>query len=259
MNWSHCSRAGLALVVLLAALAAPAVATTVSPSSPTDTADVGGQVDVTYELTNLYANTSSDWTLRVTTELRDPTWTVATYDNQGNKIGNNRTLTTSNFTQPIEGATTRVVVRLQGTVLRPSNFSYAPAQSLTLADFDRVQGNAVTDVALETTRPETSDSRAARLAIENASAAIDDARDAGASVSGAASTLENAIDAYEGENFDNAVSLAEDAEDRAASARESSEQRDTLLLVAAGLVGLLLVGGLVYWYLNRGDDYDELG
>lgn len=246
-------------MVLLAAVAAPAVATTVTESSPTESATVESQVDVTYTLTDLYENTSDDWTLRGETELAEPTWTIATYDNQGNQIGDNRTVTQANFTQAVEGSTTEVVVRLQGTVERPANFSYEPAHSLVLADFDRVQGNAVTDIENDTTRPETEDSRAARNAIENASAAIDAARNGGASVGGAEDDLASAKEAYDGENFGLAQDLAGDAEDAANSAAQSSEQQDTLLLAGAAVVAIIVLAGGVYWYLNRGEEYDELG
>ncbi|MFB6120449.1 MAG: hypothetical protein ABEJ68_04960 [Halobacteriaceae archaeon] len=246
-------------MVLLAVVATPAVATTVTESPAADTVDVGSEVDVTYTLTDLYSATSDNWTLRVSTELAQPTWTIATYDNQGNQIGDNRTVTESNFTQAIGGSTTKVVIRLQGTVERPANFTYQPAQNVTLATFDRVQGNAVTDIKTDTARPETTDSRQARNAIENASDAIENASDAGAGVSGAKETLQSAIDAYNGENFDNAATLAEEAETKAQNAKQSTEQQNTLLLVGAGIVVLLLLAGGVYWYLNRGEEYDELG
>jgi hypothetical protein len=258
MNLNRCSKAALALVVLLAAVAAPAVATTVDDSAPVESAEVGSEVTVSYTLNDLYENATS-YTLRGETGLTDPTWIVATYDNQGNKLGDNRTVDTANFTQAIDGEVDEVVVRLTGTVPDLANYTYDPAQQVTLAEFVRVQGNADTVISADTTRFYTADSQAAREAIQNASTAIEDAKDAGASVSGAEDTLSNAISAFDAENFQNALDLAEEAESKATSSKQSSQTQSTLLMAGAGVVVLLLVGGGIYWYRSNQDDYDELG
>jgi len=261
MSWSRCSKVGLALLVLLATVAVPAVATDVAPSATVDRAEVGSDVEVTYELTNLFNDTNTDWTLNASTDLEEPTWTIARYDPQGNTVGDTQQATTATTTANVTSEVSRIEVTVQGTVAEASafNFTFEPAQNTTVAAFERVQGNAVTDIHTDLAMPYTTDSIAARQALENATAAIEAARNAGAGVGEAEETFESARVAYDGENFDNAITLAERAQSEAESAEQSSEQQDTLLLVGAGVVVLLLLGGLVYWYLQQRDTYDELG
>jgi len=261
MSWSHYSKVGLALVVLLAAVATPAAAVSVSESTDAETVTVGEQVDVTYTLTDLYDEVDGNWTLQGTTDLAEPTWTVAVYDNQGNRIGENKTVAESNFTQSIGGSTTEVLVRVRGTVERPGEFSYESPQQTTLAAFEQQVGNSVTNISTDTARPETNGSSAARSAIESAASTVDEANGLDADVTEAESDLDSAIDAYDGENFDNAQTLAERAEEKAQSAIDDEESggSNTMLYVGIAAVVLLLLLGGGYWYLSGDEEYDELG
>ena len=261
MSWSHYSKVGVALVVLLAAVATPAAAVSVSQSSDAGSVTVGEEVDVIYTLDDLYDEVDGNWTLQGTTDLAEPTWTVAIYDNQGNRIGENKTVAAGNFSQTISGSTTEVVVRIRGTVERPGEFSYDSPQQTTLAAFEQQVGNSVTNISTDTARPETNDSSDARVAIDAANETVAEANEAGADVADAESDLDSAIDAYDGENFDNAQTLAERAEEKAQDALDEQESggSNTMLYIGIAAVVLLLVVGGGYWYLNRGDDYDELG
>ena len=105
----------------------------------------------------------------------------------------------------------------------------------------------------------TEDSQAAREAIDDAQDAVNTASANGANTDEAEGLIGNAISAYDNGNFENAQSLAEQAENRASSAQQSTQQTNTLLMVGGGIVALVIVGGLVYWYLQQRDTYDKLG
>ena len=259
MNWNRYSKIAIALVVLLGA-AAPVAAVSVSGGDVPETVQVGQTQDVTYTVSDLYTSYDT-WTLKGQTDLEQVTWTVTTYDVGGAQIDQTQ-YNAQNFSHPIAKSddVAEVRVRLQGTTPEWSNWSFDPAQSLVLARFSETQqGGASSTIATDEARPYTEDSQNARQAIESATAAIDAASSSGADPEEAQGLIDNAVSAYDNGNFENAQSLAEQAQTRAEGAQQSTEQTNLLLMVGGVVIALLIVAGIVYWYLNQRDTYDKLG
>lgn len=260
MNWSHSSRVAAAFLAVAFVAAAPALAVSVSADGVPGEAEVDSTVSANYETTDLYTEYDA-WVLQGTTELTNATWTVQLYDQTGARIGR-ETYTGSSFQQPISAAddVNRVAVTVEGTVPPVENFSYEPAQSVTVSKLSQGQDGGSSDV-LESwsTRPYTSSSKDARTAIEDAETAIDDASATGADTTEAEELLDSAVSAYNGGNFDNAVQLANKSAEEASAAAASKQQTSLLIKAGAGVVGLLVVVGGVYWYLNSRETYDKLG
>lgn len=261
MNSNRSSRAfvlGVAVVALLVVAVAPAAAAvpSVDGSAP-DSKQVGTTVDRTYTLTNLF-DEYNEWTLSGETDLSQVTWTVTVFDNAGQQIAqetyNNGTFDHS--LQSTSGAV-RMEVRLEATVpeVPGSMWSYDPPQQYTVAAFAQTQeGGASTTLTSYATRPYTETSEEARTQIKQAQGTIDDAGD----VSDAQASLDNAISAYQNENFDLAVELANEAESKAESAMQSSQTTQLIIYAVVGLVVLALVAGGVVYYLRNRETQDKL-
>jgi hypothetical protein len=261
MNSSRCSKLAAALVVLLLVATVPAAAVSISGDAP-DSAEVGEQQTTTFTLTDPFED-YEEWTLQATTELQDVTWRVTTFDNAGNQVAQ-ETMTGQEMSYHLQASNgaVRVEVKLVGTTPATSTFdwSFDPPQQFTYAEFVETQeGGASNTLTTYETRPYTSASQEARTAISDAQDAIEDAKDAGAGVSEAESDLEDAIEFYNGGNFDQATSNAEDAQAAAESAASSAQQTDLLIKVGAGVVVVLALLGGVYWYLQQQDSHDKLG
>ncbi|GGL27413.1 hypothetical protein GCM10009037_08740 [Halarchaeum grantii] len=260
MNSSRYSSLALAALLALSVLAVPAGAVSVDGTAP-PSAQVGSQQTATYTFTDLYEEYDT-WTLRGSTELTQVTWTVTLYDQTGAKIAQHSP-TGQSFEQQVQASedVNKVTVRVEGTVPAVEEYSYEPAQQLTVAEFTQAQqgGSASMIGEAHTTRPYTESSQEARTAIEDAQSAIESAQSAGASVSEATSLVENAISAYNAGNFENAISLASQAEQQAESAASSAQTQRWLFIGAGVVVALLVIGGGVWWYLRQRDTYDRLG
>ncbi len=260
MNWSRYSNVALALLVLSVVAVAPVAAVSVSANDVPDSAQVGQTQDVSYTITDLYTNYDS-WTLQGQTGLEQVTWTVTTYDVGGAQLDQAQ-YNSQNFSHSIAKSdqVAEVQVRLQGTTPQVANWSYDPAQTATLAQFSESQeGGASNTLQTYSVRPYTQDSQSARDAIDSASQTIDSASASGANTGEAEDLLGNAISAYDNGNFDNAQSLATQAENKANSAQQSTQQTNTLLMVGGGIVVVLVLVGVGYWYLQQRDTYDKLG
>jgi hypothetical protein len=260
MNSNRCSKlAGLLLATLLVVSAvAPAAAMTVSADGAPSEVQVGEDVETTFTVEKPFSE-YQQWTLNGRTELSDVTWTVKLYDQAGDKI-DQQSYDGESFNHSLqESDAFEVEVVVEGTVPEVENFTYDPAQSRLLAELNQVrEGGSSSTIDTWEFRPYTEESQQARDAIGSAEQAIADAEGSGVSVSEAESSLESAVSAYDHENFDNAVKLAEEAEGSAESAQQSSQQTQMLLYGGVGLVALVLVVGGVLWYRSQQDDYDKL-
>jgi hypothetical protein len=259
MNSSRCSKLAAALVVLLLAATVPAAAVSIDGDAP-ETAQVGEQQTTTFTLTDPFED-YEEWTLEANTELTDVTWTVTTFDNAGNQV-NQETINGQSMSYGLNASTgvVRVEVKLVGTVQSPDEWTYEPAPTFTYAEFVQAQpGGANDTLTTYETRPYTSASQEARTAINEAQDAIDDAESTGADVSEAESDIQDAIEFYDGGNFDQATSNAEDASQAAQNAASSAQRTDLLIKVGAGVVVLLVLLGAGYWYLKQQDSHDKLG
>ncbi|MFB6186130.1 MAG: hypothetical protein ABEI86_04590, partial [Halobacteriaceae archaeon] len=112
------------------------VAITIQPQNIPDSAKVGTSIGtdsaITFRFTNLYTK-YDNWTLVGTTDLQAATWTITKYDNQGNQIGNQKTVTQAEFSLQIKGSITTVKVRLEGTVPQVKDYQYRQPQKFLLA------------------------------------------------------------------------------------------------------------------------------
>ena len=250
MSSSRSSRLLLVLLVALVCAVGIAAGVSVSDESTPTGAQVGASVEGSYTLTELYQNPSyEEWTLRTSTELTNVTWTFRLVDQAGNVVETNSD-DGQNASQSIsiDEDVSEVEVQVVGDVPPIENFSYEPAPTFLVAELRHTrQGGTSSTIETYESRHYTQESQDAREAIESAQSAIDDA----GGNDQAEETLTSAISAYEGENFDNAVSLAERAEREAGQARQSQQRNQLILYGAVALVLIAIVVGVVYWYVNR--------
>jgi exonuclease VII small subunit len=261
MNSTHYSRATVALlcVVGLVAVAGTAGAFSVSTEGdiPNETA-VGSEVSVTYVIDDPYDGPPNEYTLQGETELENVSWTVEVLD-QGDGV-DQETYGEQSFSQPMDrdGAQNgdEVRITLEGTVPAVGNYTYEPRENYTVAEFARVTGSNENEFRNDSAHHYTEDSREARQAIDDAGTAIEDA----GGNSEAENLRGNAISAYENGNFENAVDLANQAQNTAEQAQQSQQTTQTLLLAAGAVVLLLLLGGGGYYFYSQSqeDDYSKL-
>jgi hypothetical protein len=248
MSWIHSSRGAILGVLLACSLVAvgTAAAVSVSGGAPAP-AENGTEVSMTVTVEDPFASAPDQWTLRGETQLQDATWNVEVL-NQGRLVTRTDTAG-SNFSQPLdfeEGATT-VNVTLTGTVPALNTFDYEnrSAENYTVMHLTQSNGNAI-DQTWRSHRF-TAASQDARQAIDAAADAVEEAGGTGDD------DLQQAINAYDAGNFDNAESLADDAQ----TAAEESQGGLPIVLIGGVVVVLLLVagGGYYYYQSQQGGDY----
>jgi hypothetical protein len=254
----------VAIVLALSAVATPTAAVSVGSAEVPERAEVDTKLSATVQLTDLYREPDLEsWTLAGTTDLTDVTWTVTFYDQGGNQLQQ-----ASQDGQSLEqdgvalaDGISEVSVRVTGTVPAVTDYTYDPAHTFTVVSLAVTRpGGSSTDIGTWETHHYTAASREAHLALDEAAAALDSARAAGATPGTAEETFGFAVDAYEGENFALATTLAEEAESQAASARQGAETTRLALYAGGALVALVLLGVVVYWYQRRRrQPYDRLG
>ena len=263
-NLNRCSRLLVVVIALtlVASLAAPAAGTSVETETVPDQAEVGDGVTATFTLTNLYDDAPQTWTLKGETELTETLWSVRTYDNAGDQVDSTQEYHASSFEQEISNDRNiaRVEVTVEGTVPTIANYSYDPADSFALATFSQVrEGGASSEIDSWNVHHFTEESAEARQAIDAASAAIDEASATGADVGSAERDLNNAIDWYDEGNFENAINSANTAEEGANEVQRAAQRNQLLLYGAIGLIAVIAIGGVAYWYRSNRKTYDKLG
>jgi hypothetical protein len=241
----------LALVLVVSVVPAAAVST--SAEGVPDAEQVGSEIEATFTLTDLYEDGVNDWTLRASTELENVSWTVSKRKLSGDTVREN--YGGESFTTGVtaQDDVDRVTVTVTGTVPAVANWSYDPREQFRVAQLVQVRGENENRLGRWQAHHYTEQSSGARDAIDAARAAVgDDAPQE------ARSDLQQAVSAYDAGNFENAVSNAEDAEEAAARAQQSREQRQLLLYAGIGVVALLVVFGGIYYYRSRQTDYNQL-
>ncbi|WP_247010034.1 hypothetical protein [Halorientalis litorea] len=253
MSWIRSSESAVVLALLVALVGATGGAFALSTSAenvPSNTT-VGNEVSATVTVADPFADAPSQWELQGETELRNVSWTVTVLD-QGQQV-DQRSYGGQSFSQALARAQggDEVQIEVTGTVPEIQNYTYDPAESTDVARLSRRTGDNTQEIGNWTTRPYTSESQEARNAIDTASRAIDNA---GGSQS-AERSLQQAISAYNSEDFDAAISNAEDAR----NAAQGAQQTQMLLYGAVGIViVVVVVGGGIWYYRNQQDDYDKL-
>ncbi len=256
MSSIRCSRATTALlfVAVLVAAAGPAAAISVSSSGVPGSSQVGTDVTVSYTIDDPFTDAPNQWTLHGETELDDVRWTV-TVMRAGSQVSQ-QTYTEQTFDHSLEIGNNgdQVVVELDGTTPAVDNYTYSPEETYRVTSLDQTTGSNTEELANASAHHYTVESQEARTAIEDAQAAIDDAggHDEGEQL------VDSAVSAYEAENFENAVELANQARNKAEQAQQSQQTTTTLLLGAGAVVALALVGGGVYYWRSQQDDYSRL-
>lgn len=253
----------VALSLVLTSFATPVTAVSVAEEEVPDAGEVDTKLSATVRLTDLYQDPDLEsWTLMGTTELTDVTWTVWFYDQGGNQVRQEShdgpTLEQSGV--DLDAGVSEVAVRVTGTVPPVTDYQYDPPQSFPAMSLSVTRpGGTSTTIGTWEVHHFTAESDAAATAIDEAAAAIEAARASGANPAEAETSLEFAIDAYEGENFALATTLAEEAESQAVVAQQAAEARRLLLFAGGVVVAFAVLGALVLWYRRRRQPYDRLG
>ena len=259
MNLTRCSKTAIALlcVAMLLAATGTAAALSISTDGLPGEVEAGEEVSVTYTIDDPFTDTANDWTLIADTQLENVRWTV-TVLRAGTPVEDGQTTSgQQSFEQDlnVENGGDEVRIELVGDAPEVENYTYEPEQTFTVAALDQRGGNNTDELANDSAHHYTSESQDAREAIDSAQSAID----AASGNQEAQDTLDSAISSYENENFENAIDLAEQAQNTAESAQQSAQTTQTILLAVGGLVVLLLIGGGVYyWQSQQGDDYSKL-
>lgn len=249
MSWIRSSKGAILGVLLAISLVAvgTAAAVSVSGTAP-EPAQTGETVSMNATLQTPFEGAPDEYTLVGETDLQNANWEVEVR-NQGRLVERQDTAGQS-FTQPLNlssGATT-VQIDVTGTAPELNTFNYTnmSAENYTAMALSQQSGNAV-DQQWRAHRY-TNDSRDAREAIDSAQAAVEEAGgEAGRE------DLDRAISAYDSADFDNAVSLAEEAE---STAEQSQGGLPLVLIGGVAVVAVLAIGGGVYyWRSQQGSDY----
>lgn len=263
MNSIHSSKplAVLAALALVATLAVPVVAVTVQDEDVPNEAEVDSRVSATYTLTDLYQDPDFErWTLVGSTELRNATWTIQLRDQTGSQIDQIQIEQQDIEVEDIsaERNIAEVEVRVTGNVpvIGPGNYTYPEQNDFQVARMDVfVGGGDSGDIGEWTATRHTENSREARQRLDAAREAIQAAEDEGLTVDDARSDFEAAKSAFRAGNFENAINLANQAEEQASSAQEQAESQSQLIqfaLIGVGVLVLLaILGGGFYVYRQR--------
>lgn len=229
---------GVLLTVLL--FGALFVGTTAAVQSETGDlpaeAEVGSDIETTVELSGLFEEFES-WTVAVDTQLENATWTITQFNQAGSEIEREEFDGESAAQSvDIDDGTATVEIRVTGTTPGIDEFRYEPPEQFTVMNLTQErEGGADRDLESYETHHFTAESKEARQAIDQARTAVE-----GSGSSDAQSSLDSAISAYENGNFENALQLAERAEDEAT---QRQLIRNALLVGAVVVVVALIAFG----------------
>jgi hypothetical protein len=239
MSWIRSSKAVAAVVLLVLALGAVGTAAAVSFSADDpEAAEVGETMTFEVEMTEVFQDQPNEWTVQVNTELEDANYQIIAEDVSGAEVARSDS---SELQVSSDDGVDTVTIEVQGTVPGDIPYNY---ESQEEEEFQVVEIAQANGPSLEEWRVHryTQKSQEARTAIE-------DAEDAGAS------DLSNAISAYNSEDFDNAIDLADSAQ---SDAKGQEQTQQYLLFGGIALVVVLLAGGGYYLYQQRQEDRSKL-
>jgi hypothetical protein len=237
MSWIRSSKGvsiGLLAVVLLA-FVGTAAAVTVEFDEP-EPAQVGESVEYTVSVEEPFG-ARDQLTLRGDTGLGNVSWTVSPFS-QG-VPQDPRNFGGENFTVELTDPTVTVVnITVNGDVPPIESYSYSDrsSENVDLVRVATVNNGTANVLQSVDTHRYTEASQEARTAIDSAIEAVGDRND----------KIEQAISSYDNGNFENARSLAEEAEGGAQSGQ-------LLLYAAIAIVVLAVVGGGIYYWRKQRD------
>lgn len=255
MNWTHSSK-GVALAALLAitvVMAGTATAISVSGDLP-DPGQEGSEVSMEVTIESPMENQPSEWSLVGDTELENPTWFIEVKDSAGNTIEEQQSVEASEITQSLSAEApvpSEITVRVSGNVpeIGEEDFNYEDisAENYTVMQLTQGGERTLEGGEFRSHRYDSDeDHRNAREALDQASEAV-----AESDSDQAREDLDRAIAFYNSGDLENAIDLAEDAEN-------SAEQSDnTILLLGGGVVVVLVLlgGGFYYWRSQQESEY----
>ena len=243
MTSSKLAAAVVAVLLFGSLFAGSVAAVESSPQELPEESEVGTEFEATFEVTELF-DEFERWTLVGNTELDNATWTIRQFNQAGDQIVRQEADgSTAAQDVDIDDGTATVEVRISGTTPELGELSYDPPDRFLAANFTLERDGGTERVIGEhESHHYTQESREARQAIDSARDAVGD------SGGDAQSSLDSAISAYEGGNFENAISLAERAE---SEATQSQTIRTALLGVGAVIVLAILLGGGYWVYKSR--------
>ncbi|WP_336002462.1 hypothetical protein [Halorientalis halophila] len=255
MNWIRSSKGtiAIALFVVLLGAVGTAAALTVSADDPAREAQVGTEINTTVTIDDAFTE-NGQWTVGAETELQNVSWQLEEYD-QGSRVERWNDLGGQSISQQVssdpEGDELRVQIRGEVPAVPEYNYSNPSAENVTFVAVTSTTGDNTQTLATYEVHVYTKDSKDAREAIDSAREASDGA----GNPDEVESTIDSAISSYNNGNFGNAMDLAEDAESSATSSQQTSQ---LLMFGAVAVVAIAVIGGGVYYWRNRGDDYDKL-
>jgi DNA-binding protein YbaB len=256
MSWIRSSKSAALVVLLALSLTAvgSAGAISVAPGDAPEEVRVGETVTTTVTIEDPFVDMPDQWTLQGSTELENVSLTVTVLQ-QGDQV-DQTVYGEQSFEQELDASNggDTIEVEITGDAPAVSNYTYEPRETFTLYELASMQGSSTSELNASEVHHYTNASRDARLAIEDAEAAINET----GGNSEAEAQRDRAVSAYENSNFDNAESLAGDAQSQAEQAQQSAEQTQTLLMGAGALLVVLLVGGGIYYWRANQDEPTKL-
>jgi hypothetical protein len=257
MNWIHSSKTAALGVLLATVLIVSGTAGAVSfEAQPPESTQVGDSVSMEVTMTDAFEDPlPNSYTLQATTALNDAGFTIRATNVAGDTVIQEDVASdTATLQLNSQDGIDEVTIIVEGDVPQMSEFNYQDleVENYTAMKLSRVVDNGTSQLegGVWSAHRYTEQSQKARTAIDEANASVQDA-----SSSEAEDDLERAIAAYNSGNFQNAVSLAEDAQDTA----EGNQQTTQLLLIGGAVIVLVaVVGGGAYVWKQRQQDTSKL-
>ncbi len=241
MNWNPSFKliAGVLALLLLAGAVGTVAAFTFS-GDVTDSAEVNSQERFDVTLENPFTHTDN-WTVHAESGLDDATVDVEARTPGAQLVFEERGDGAVEHQVNIEDGLTTVTFEVNGGIPEITNYSYENPEeenvtALRVIDQDRMETIGTWEI-----HRYTEGSQNARAAIDQANVTVeesgsDDAR----------SRLDEAITLYNNAEFDEAIRIAEDAEDIA----EGEGQTRRMLLIIGGLIAVAVAAGGVAYYMR---------
>lgn len=258
MNWIHSSKTAALGVLLATVLIVSGTAGAVSfEAQPPESTQVGDTVSMEVTMTDAFEDPlPNSYTVQATTQLNNADFTIRATNVAGDTVIQEDVAndTFDDLELNSQDGIDEVTIIVEGDVPEMSEFNYQDleTENYTAIELSRVVegGTSQLEGGAWTGHRYTEQSQQARTAIDDANESVQSADS-----SNAEEDLERAIDAYNSGNFQNAVSLAEEAQ----SSAEGDQQTTQLLLIGGAVVVLVaVIGGGTYFWKQRQQDTSKL-